>query len=382
MLSSVRCSHQGRAGRPDIAIFIPTLGSGGAERVVVNLAGSFVALDRRIEIVLAHGTGSLLGALDPHVRVLNLNVRGRVGVVPALTRYLRRARPRALLSHMDVANAAALISHRLARSDARIVVCSHLAFSAQVKGAGRVRDLVVARAMRRLYPRADGIVAVSAGVADDLARVAGISRDRISVIHNPIVTDELLADASAPADHPWFSDGGPPVILAAGRLTKQKDYPTLLRAFRRARDERELRLVILGEGEEREPLEALARELGVSGDVDFAGYVANPYAFMARASLFVLSSAWEGFGNVVVEAMACGTPVVSTDCASGPGEILEAGRYGRLVPVGDDGALAGAMLATLDDPPQPGLLRERAEDFRADRAASRYLRVLAGDPER
>jgi glycosyltransferase involved in cell wall biosynthesis len=369
------------AERPDIAMFIPTLESGGAERVVTNLARSFVELDTRVEIVLARGTGPLQGMLDPSIRVLNLNVRGRVQAVPALTRYLRRVRPGALLSHMDIANVAALASHRLAASDARIVVCSHLAFSAQVRGARRVRDLLVARAMRRLYPRADGIVAVSAGVADDLAQVARISRDRISVIHNPIVTDELLADASARVDHPWFADGGPPVILAAGRLTKQKDYPTLLRAFRRAREERELRLVILGEGEERERLDGLRRELGVLGEVDFTGLVANPYAFMARASLFVLSSAWEGFGNVVVEAMACGTPVVSTDCASGPGEILESGRYGRLVPVGDDGALARAMLTTLDDPPRPEVLRERAEDFRADRAASRYLRVLAGNPE-
>ena len=236
--------------------------------------------------------------------------------------------------------------------------------------------------MGRLYPRADEIVAVSAGVADDLARVARIPRSRITVIHNPIVTDELLADARAPVDHPWFADGGPPVVLAAGRLTEQKDYPTLLRAFRHARRARELRLVILGEGEERPRLEALARELDVSGDVDFAGFVANPYAFMARASLFVLSSAWEGFGNVVVEAMACGTPVVSTDCPSGPGEILEGGRYGRLVAVGDDEELAAAMLATLEDPPRPELLRERAAAFRADEAALRYLRVIAGESER
>ena len=237
--------------------------------------------------------------------------------------------------------------------------------------------------MRRLYPRADEIVAVSEGVADDLARVARIPRSRITVIHNPIVTDELLADARAPVDHPWFADGGPPVLLAAGRLTEQKDYPTLLRAFRRARERARAspRDPRRGRGAGA-PGGARAASSAWPRDVDFAGFVANPYAFMARASLFVLSSAWEGFGNVVVEAMACGTPVVSTDCPSGPGEILEAGRYGRLVAVGDDGALAGAMLATLDDPPPPELLRERAGDFRADEAASRYLRVLASDPER
>jgi glycosyltransferase involved in cell wall biosynthesis len=277
---------------------------------------------------------------------------------------------------MEIANVAALVSHRLAGSDAKLVVCSHLAFSGQVSGARRAQDRLVARAMRRLYPRADAIVAVSEGVADDLARVARIPRSRITVIHNPIVTEELLAAARAPVEHPWFARGEPPVLLAAGRLTAQKDYPTLLRAFRAAREQRALRLVVLGEGEERGRLEALARELGVAPEVDFAGFVANPYAFMARASLFVLSSAWEGLPTVMVEAMACGAPVVSTDCPSGPGEILERGRYGRLVAVGDDRALAGAMLATLDDPPPPELLRRRAGEFGPEQAIERYRAVL------
>jgi glycosyltransferase involved in cell wall biosynthesis len=196
------------------------------------------------------------------------------------------------------------------------------------------------------------------------------------VIHEPIMTEELLAAARAPVEHPWFADGEPPVLLAAGRLTAQKDYPTLLRAFRAAREARALRLVVLGEGEERGRLEALARELGVAPEVDFAGFVANPYAFMARASLFVVSSAWEGLPTVMVEAMACGAPVVSTDCPSGPGEILERGRYGRLVAVGDAAALAGAMLATLDDPPPPELLRRRAGEFGPEQAIERYRAVL------
>jgi len=198
----------------------------------------------------------------------------------------------------------------------------------------------------------------------------------VQVIYNPVVTDQLLAKAAAPLDHPWFVPGSPAVILSAGRLTAQKDYPTLLRAFARLTAGREARLIVLGEGEARGSLEALARDLGVADQIFFASFVENPFAYMARADLFVLSSAWEGHPNVIVEAMACGTPVVSTDCPSGPAEILDNGKYGRLVPVGDADDLSAAMAATLDAPPKAESLRARARMFHANAAAGAYLAAL------
>ena len=177
-------------------------------------------------------------------------------------------------------------------------------------------------------------------------------------------------------DHPWFAPGSPPVVLGIGRLTTQKDFPTLLKAFAQVRAVRKARLMILGEGRDRQALEVLARELGVASDVDLPGFVLNPFPYMVRASLLVLSSAWEGLPGVLIEAMACGCPVVSTDCPSGPSEILDGGAYGPLVPVGDDGALAKAILSVLEMPPDPERLRARAALFSVERATDQYLQVL------
>jgi len=218
-------------------------------------------------------------------------------------------------------------------------------------------------------------VAVSRGVADDLARLTGLPREKIQVIYNPVVTPELFVKAEEPLGHPWFAAGEPPVILGVGRLHEAKDFQTLIRAFALVRKKRVARLVILGEGEERPKLEALVRELGLEEEVALPGFVDNPFKYMKRAGVFVLSSQWEGFGNVLVEAMACGTPVVSTACPSGPEEILENGRWGRLVSVGDVDALAEAIILTLDDKNHPDVAR-RALDFGVQRAIDEYIRVL------
>jgi glycosyltransferase involved in cell wall biosynthesis len=237
----------------------------------------------------------------------------------------------------------------------------------------------VLKMMRRLYPKADRIVAISQGVADDLISLLNLPHEKVTVIHNPVITPELFEQAKQPVSHPWFEQNRLLVILAVGRLTKAKDYPTLFRAFSLVRQVRPAKLLILGEGEERANLERLAIELGIQNDVSMPGFVDNPFAFMAKASVFVLSSAWEGFGNVLVEALACGCPVVATDCRSGPREILDNGRYGRLVPVGDHEALAKAILETLDNPDFPANRQtrlQRAMEFSVDAAVDKYLKVL------
>jgi glycosyltransferase involved in cell wall biosynthesis len=215
-------------------------------------------------------------------------------------------------------------------------------------------------------------------VADDAARVTGVPRERITAIHNPVLSLALRERGADPIDDPWLAPDGPPVILGVGRLVEQKDFPTLVRAFARLRARRSARLLILGEGPERAALERLVAELGVAADVRLRGRVPGAPAFMARAAVFVLSSAWEGFGRVLVEALAMGCPVVSTDCPSGPREILENGLYGPLVPVGDDAALAAAIESVLERPPERAALRKRAEDFSLERGVERYLAVLLG----
>jgi glycosyltransferase involved in cell wall biosynthesis len=233
--------------------------------------------------------------------------------------------------------------------------------------------------MRRLYPKADRIVAVSQGVADDLISLLNLPHEKVTVIYNPIVTPELFEQAKQPVSCSWFEQNRLPVILAVGRLTKAKDYPTLFRAFSLVRQVRPAKLLVLGEGEERSNLERLAIELGIQNDVSMSGFVDNPFAFMAKASVFVLSSAWEGLPTVLIEALSCGCPVVATDCRSGPREILDNGRYGRLVPVGDHEALAKAILETLDNPDFPADRQtrlQRAMEFSVDAAVDKYLKVL------
>jgi glycosyltransferase involved in cell wall biosynthesis len=219
---------------------------------------------------------------------------------------------------------------------------------------------------------------VSEGVKDDLARAGRLSLEQIRVVPNPVVTSELFEMAAVPIDHPWFVEGAPPVILGIGRLTTQKDFGTLIRAFAEVRGQREARLMILGEGSERPALERLARELGVRDDVVLPGFVDNPFAFLKRAALFVLSSTYEGLPGVLIQALACGTPVVSTDCDSGPREILDGGRLGILVPVGDLDALANGIREALDHPRTrtPADVLGRFTDAAAVDA---YLRVLGAN---
>jgi glycosyltransferase involved in cell wall biosynthesis len=216
---------------------------------------------------------------------------------------------------------------------------------------------------------------VSGGAADDLARTSGLSRDRVQVVYNPVITPAMLALAREAPDHPWYAHGQPPVILGVGRLTRQKDFATLVRAFALARQQRPARLIILGEGEDRAALEALIRELGVADDVALPGFRDNAMAYMAGSALFVLSSAWEGLPTVLIEALAAGARVVSTDCPSGPREILQGGRLGALVPVGDAAALAAAMGEALARPAAPPPADALAP-FTRDAAVDRYLHLI------
>ena len=284
----------------------------------------------------------------------------------ATAAYLDRERPNSLLAMLTPAVAAATLAANLANHQPRIVASLHNAFRSK-------REILRARAS---YPFADAAVGVSAGVSSDLSRLPGMSPDRIHTIYNPVVSADLSRQASEPVHHPWFEESGNPVVLAIGRLHKQKDFFTLLAAFAILLQWRVARLIVLGTGPLLPQLRSRADELGIGERVEFSGFVENPYAFLARADLFVLSSRHEGLANVLIEAMACGCPVVSTDCPFGPDEILEGGRWGELVPVGDPDALASAMSRALDEPRRREVLRDRARFFNVDHAVSRYEEIL------
>lgn len=346
---------------PRVALFLRTLVGGGAERVMLNLAHGIADRGIEVDLVLCKAEGAYLTEISPQVRLIDLKAsqydKGRTlklptsfqstSSLPKLVRYLQKEQPTALLCATHYPNEIALIAKYLAKVPTRVVVSEHTTLSVEAKSVEQVSARLAPVSARLLYPWADAIVTVSQGVADDLAEIAGIPRERIRVIYNPAISPQLIEKAKEPLDHPWFEPGEPPVVLGIGRLVEQKDFSTLIRAFALVRQVRSARLMMLGIGRDRDRLKALVRELNIEDDVAWIGFTDNPFAYMKRSAVFVLSSAWEGFGNVLVEAMAVGTPVVSTNCPSGPAEILDNGKYGFLVPVRDSSAMADAILSVL-----------------------------------
>lgn len=370
------------ARRAQLALYLPNLDGGGAERMMVNLAAGFSRRGVLTDLVLAEARGPYLTEVVPEVRVVDLAASGVTASLPGLVRYLRRERPRALLATLNHASVVALAARALARVPTRVVVReSNMLFP---NPARELRGRLLRRSVRLLYPLADAFVAVSEGVATDLGRYAGIAPEKIRTVYNPVVGPELLERAREAPAHPWFAPGEPPVVLGVGRLGVQKDFPTLIRAFAEVAGRSPARLVILGEGGLRNELEGLARALGVSERVSLPGFVDNPFAYMACADTYVLSSRFEGLPGALIQAMACGCKVVSTDCRSGPAEILYGGRLAPLVPVGDVPGLAAAILGSLELPAAPPALRERAGEFTDAHTVPRYLEVLfpEGPPTR
>lgn len=357
-----------------ISIFLPSMGGGGAEKVMLHLARGFAERGFDVDLVLSKAVGPYLSEIPPRVFVVDLGASRVVASLPGLVRYLRRERPQTLLSALSHANVIAILAQRIARAGTHVVISEHAVLSDASFHANSLRGYWMPLLMRLTYSWADRVVSVSNGVANDLARVINLPLKCIDVIYNPVVTPELLEKAEEPLEHPWFTPHQPATIIGLGRLAAEKDFPTLLRAFAKVRKMRLARLMILGEGEKRAELLALIRELGLANDVALPGFVSNPFPYLRHAAIFVLSSRAEGFGNVLVEAMACGASVVSTDCPGGPAEILENGKWGRMVPVGDVDALARAIEAGLDNPGSDS--RERGKYFSLDRAVDSYLEVL------
>jgi glycosyltransferase involved in cell wall biosynthesis len=380
-----------------LALFLPNFAGGGAERVMVNLAKGFAKRGLRVDLLLAEAAGPYLNEVPTSIRVIDLKAKRVSGSLLPLTRYLRREKPTALLSALRPANVVAVLAKKLSRSPTRIVITEHSSrvwrktpARTRCQGAGRTTPPRIGEAFnarrallrvlaRQSYPMADSVIAVSTGVAEDIAASVRLRANRLHVAPNAVVTDETQRMARATLSHPWFLPGASPVILAVGRLAEEKDFPTLIRAFVTVRRTTHARLLILGEGEERPRLEALVRSLELDGSVQLPGFVRNPFAFMARSAVFVLSSAREAMPTVLIEALACGLPVVATDCGSGPRELLRDGLYGRLVPMGHADGLAKAIVSTLQGPRQ-AIPREAWAPFLVRNAVDRYLEILLDRP--
>lgn len=359
-----------------LAFVLPNLGGGGAERVALTLMREFVARGFAIDLVLVEAKGELLEQVPPEVTIFDLGARRYARALFPLIGYLRRRRPYAIQVRMWPLTVIAILARMLARTSTRVVVSDHVPLG--VMYAGQPRALWAIRTTTRLfYPRADARVFVSSGAADDLARLSGLPRDRFEIIHNPIPAAPPRTDIPSAVEQLWHEAKGR--IVSVGALKSVKNFALLIAAFARLHRHRpHTRLMIVGTGSLLTSLKAQAAALAIEQAVTFVGFVADPTPYYASADLFALASNYEGFGNVLVEAMRQGTPVVSTDCESGPREILDGGWYGALVPCGDAEALASAMAATLDRPPDPNALRQRAEALSGRDTIERYLELLLG----
>lgn len=393
-----------------LALIVRTLEGGGMQRIVLQLAEAFAKSGIRVEVVTGHGAGATTQVSPgisihclPRSNVLTsalalLKARPRDALpllplltplkpdmfwrLPALIEYLRTAKPDAILAAGTQSNLAAIIARAAAGITTRLVVSEHNTLSIVARRGHGLFRRAYPRLIRCFYPEADAIAAVSRGLAQDLTQTAHLPEELITLVYNPVDAEAVARVGKTLVEHPWLIDRSRPLILGVGRLHRQKDFPTLIHAFAIARKERDLRLAIVGEGSERKMLERLCHQLGVQDDVLLPGFVDNPYAWMGHASLFVLSSAWEGFAIVLLEALASGCPVISTDCPNGPREILQDGAYGTLVPIGNPEAMAEAMLATLAAPPDAACLRARAAEFSVDATVAGYRRLLEGADKR
>ena len=335
-----------------LALFLPNLLGGGAERCFVNLARALSNRGHAVDLVVSNKSGPYVDEVPASVRLVNLDVAVPLLSFGKLAGYLRRERPAILYSALNQANVAAIVASKLCSEHVPVAIGVHNSLSLEAKNAAGINLKMMPYFVKTFYPLADSIVAVSDGVADDLAAFTGIGRGRISVIYNPVVSDQLFEEASEPINHPWFTSETTPVVLAVGRLNIQKDYATLLKAFRLLRSRMPARLLILGEGDERGSLERTISELNLTDSVSMPGFVRNPFAYMGRSAVLAMSSIYEGLPTVLIEALALGCPIVSTDCKSGPREILADGKYGDLVAVGDAEALASALERTINKPRQ------------------------------
>jgi len=409
-----------------ISFFLPSLGGYGCERVVVNLIKGFCARGLDVELVVL-GRENKFSSADKFLEEMPVGVKVNMLTDKdaqsfsiwqkfwAITNYLKQTQPEVLMTFYDTANIAAL-SRLMAGVKTQIVVnvvvelSKELGIEKRVNGQieshrswvermisqpkeiaadlakltklsrphliyllkGRVKSIL----LPITYPQADLIITASRGVAKDVAELTRLPESKIQAIWNPISTEDILTKAEENVNHPWFVAKELPIILGVGRLEYQKDFFTLINAFAIVRQSLKSRLVIFGEGRARGELEQLVSKLGLEDEVSLPGYIKNPYPYMKNADVFVLSSYYEGFGYVIVESLAVGTPVVSTDCPSGPDEVLEHGKYGRLVDIQDANGLASAILATLSEPPDPQLLQKRARDFHLESIVEQYLNTL------
>ncbi|SDP62391.1 Glycosyltransferase involved in cell wall bisynthesis [Sulfitobacter litoralis] len=359
-----------------IALMLGSFFGRGVCRVRLNLCAALITRGYKVDLLVVSGEGEMRDDVPKGVRVIDLQASRALKAIPKIAKYIRREQPIAIISAEDHLNVATLIARKLSRRAPPISVSSHVLHHIDAGKPFWTKRYWTRFALRLIYPWATSRIAVSSGMADTMAEVTGLQRNNIDTVFNAIVTEDINKRAQEACPHPWLEDQEHPVVLGVGRLTDIKDFPTLIRAFAKVHESHKARLIILGDGHRERELRELVHQIGLDDVVYFTGYVDNPFTFLSRASLFVLSSRNEGLPGVLIQAMACGCPVVSTDCPHGPREILDDGRFGPLVPVGNVAALSKTMAEVLDHPPDPSTLKDRAALFEVNHIIDEYRKRL------
>lgn len=363
--------------RPRLCVLFPSYDNGGIERMLVNTANGLSRREVHVDFLTATGEGPYLQDLGDAVNRIALGASRGGALYHAFVRYLRASQPHIVLPAKDDAMAIAVRAKRYSGVPFKLLFRPGTTVSRQLEFRNVIKRWKVVYRMRRDYRYADAVVANSHGLAQDTIQLTGVDARTVTVIRNPVITPHVYARAREAPAHPWLQHKDRPVVMGIGGMRRQKDFQTLIAAFARAHRARsELRLIILGQGRRLRRLQQLAHKLCIADAVAFPGFVENPYAWLSRADLFVLSSLWEGSPNVLTEALALGIPAVATDCPSGPRETLQDGAFGPLVPMQDADAMATAMLQTLDAPLPADTLRKAVTDYTVEESAKRYREVI------
>lgn len=356
-----------------LTFFIQDFQGGGAQHMFINTANEFARRGHQVDILLVNDSGPHKDRVDDAVNIVSLGRNRSLSALGAMARYIRREKPDILLSAMTHSNIVAIIARLLSFSNStRLIVTERTFLSEHIQKTSSRRDKCFSWATKVFYRFADKVIGISKGVAEDIRILAKLKKDKVDFIYNPVVTEQMRSDLEKDIDIQLKGNPDQKLIITSGRLSFEKDQQTLLEAFAIVRKTTDAKLVFLGDGPLQQRLETQANELGMAGHVQFVGFVQNSLAYMKQADLFVMTSLLEGFCNTIVEALYCGLPVVSTDCPSGPREILKDGEFGILTPVGDAAALAQAMIATLESPLEPNKQKERALCFTVEKICDEY----------
>ncbi len=367
---------------PLLTFFFATSGHSGVDRAMQNLLPSIAARGYRVELLKIKGHGPYLKKSHPNLKIIKFPTRHVYSTLFYLVKYLRKNSPYCILTDKDRVNRTMLFAKLISRSSSRLFLSSGTTISIDLSTRGPFERWIQKNSMGKLYPLAYKTIVTSHGVAEDMSNYTGLPPEHIEVVPSPVIPEEFFYKKIPPPNHPWFKHKSSPIILGAGELCMRKDFSTLIKAFSLVKKKINAKLIILGKGRMKQELITLTRQLGLEKDIDFPGFKPYPYPYMAHADLFAFSSRWEGLGFVLIEALALGTPVVATDCPSGPREILQDGKYGPLVPVGDEEKMAKAIVQVLEKPPSPAFLREAAIPYTIEKSTTAYLKTFGLPPYR